>query len=329
MKISVLMSCYNAARYIRRSIDSILNQTFKEFEFVIIDDGSTDETAHIISSYKDPRIKFIKLSSNIGLPGALNLGLENCEGKYIARMDADDISLPHRLDIQNDFLDNHSNVIAVGASIINFDKDQNEVEIGYPPDHVSIALHLVMYERTICHPAVMFRKSIVIQEGIKYSPDHVLCEDYHFWYQLSKIGHLANIYKPLIKYFRDSSQSSSKHRLLQLQNTKHLLRSILKKYDFKHLHLIIDYLIISKQPRDQRKLAMHTICNSARFECEFDNKLIKEVMALKELRFNFRYSNKLSIVIASIRYLLCIRKDFYVKVAFLLKIRHIARMKRC
>lgn len=328
MKVSVLMSCYNASEHIRRSIDSILCQSFKEFEFIIINDGSVDETARIINSYKDPRIKFIDLLSNIGLVDALNLGLDVCKGKYIARMDADDISLTNRLAIQKKFLDNNPDVIAAGSSIINFDKYGNEIEVEFPLDHNSIALHLVTFERTICHPAVMFRKDIVTKRGIKYNPEHILCEDYHFWYQLSKAGQLANIGTPLIKYFRGSCQSSNKYKILQLQNTKNLLRIILKKYDFGHIDLVIDYLTISKVlTKNQRNKARDMISESTLFKYEFSKDKIKDVLALKELRFSSQYLNKTSVVLALAKYLLCEKQNFCKKLIFLWKVRGIEKMK--
>ncbi len=114
-RVTVLMSVYNGEKYLREAIDSILNQTFKDFEFLIIDDGSTDSSADIIRSYTDFRIRLIQNEKNIGLTRSLNKGLKLAKGEYIARMDVDDISLPIRFEKQVSFLDKYEDVKLVGS----------------------------------------------------------------------------------------------------------------------------------------------------------------------------------------------------------------------
>ena len=116
--VSVLTSVYNGERYLRRAIDSILNQSFINFEYIIIDDGSTDSTNKIIQSFNDPRIKLIENTQNIGLTKSLNIGVKICRGDYIARIDADDISFKQRLRKQYHFLLNNMNVVLVGGQRI-------------------------------------------------------------------------------------------------------------------------------------------------------------------------------------------------------------------
>ena len=127
-KISVLMSAYNSEKYISESIESILNQTFKDFEFIIINDGSSDNTAKIIQKYaeKDERIRFINSKQNQGIIAALNPGFSMCRGEYIARMDSDDISLPKRFEKQIEYMDKHSECGVLGTSIIIFDKENSK-----------------------------------------------------------------------------------------------------------------------------------------------------------------------------------------------------------
>ena len=112
--ISVVMSVYNGEKYLKRSIDSILNQTFKDFEFIIINDGSTDKSLEIIKSYDDDRIVLID-QENKGLTKSLNIGIKTASGKYIARQDADDVSLPDRLKKQVDFLEVREDVVLLGC----------------------------------------------------------------------------------------------------------------------------------------------------------------------------------------------------------------------
>ena len=129
--VSVIMSVYNGEKYLVQAIDSILNQTYQNFEFIIIDDCSTDNSSHILQEYakKDSRIKIIKKEKNIGIKGFienLNLGISIAEGKYIARMDADDISLPERFQKQVTFLENNPEIFMVGAQI-DFINEKNEI----------------------------------------------------------------------------------------------------------------------------------------------------------------------------------------------------------
>ena len=119
-RVSVVMPAYNAEKYIGEAIDSILNQTFTDFEFIIIDDGSSDRTADIVKSYSDPRIRLLANERNSGIVASLNRGIQKATGKYIARMDADDYSRLDRIKKQVDFLDNHPEVIALGTSFSTF-----------------------------------------------------------------------------------------------------------------------------------------------------------------------------------------------------------------
>ena len=116
-RVSVLTSVYNGERYLRESVESILNQTFPDFEFVIVDDGSTDRTFEILSSYNDPRIVLLQNSSNLGLIGSLNRGLEVCRAPLIARHDADDFSHLDRISRQLDFMENHLDVAVLGTQM--------------------------------------------------------------------------------------------------------------------------------------------------------------------------------------------------------------------
>ena len=156
LKVSVLMSVYNGDRYLREAIDSILNQTLDNFEFIIIDDGSTDASNQIIKSYRDPRLKMVKNKENIGLTKSLNIGIGLCCGEYIARMDADDISLPKRLEIQYKFMDDHPEVGICGT--LNRGIENNKVGISkYPEDHDSIYC-MLLFQNVFDHSTLMMSK---------------------------------------------------------------------------------------------------------------------------------------------------------------------------
>ena len=125
--VTVLMSVYNGERYLNEAIDSILAQTFTDFEFLIIDDASTDSTPKILHSYDDPRIRIVTNEENLGLTKSLNKGLALAQGEYIARMDADDISLPERLMMQLNFLIDNKTVPLVGSGAIMIDEDGKSI----------------------------------------------------------------------------------------------------------------------------------------------------------------------------------------------------------
>ena len=327
MKISVLIPCYNAEKFIQRSIDSVLSQSYSELELVIVDDGSTDSTAKIINSYQDSRIKIISLESNLGIVKALNIGLDACRGTYIARMDADDICLEDRLAKQSYYLDNNAEVVAVGSSVINFNEAGQQVEINYPTDHSSILLNLLLFERNICHPSVMFRAN-VIEKGIKYKEQYNLCEDYDLWFQLSRIGKLANIERPLLKYFRGGSQSSIQQKELMLQKTRILLFNIWQQYEVDDIDLLINYITLEKDiDRRKRKLASSTIRLFLLKLKHFTAEQVNEALNFKELRFCYRYKNSMIFLISLINYLMTIRQGWIKKFIFFWKIKKIEMMK--
>ena len=124
--VSVVMPVYNGSKYLKEAIDSILNQTFTNFELIIINDGSTDNSEDIIFSYQDRRIYYLKNEHNKGICITLNRGLDNARGKYIARMDCDDISMPQRLAKQVNYLERHRDVGALGTDIITFGKGHTD-----------------------------------------------------------------------------------------------------------------------------------------------------------------------------------------------------------
>ena len=124
-KISVLMPAYNAEKYIGEAIESILNQTYKDFEFIIINDGSIDRTEDIILSYDDPRIIYLKNKENSGIVASLNNGLKQAKGQYVARMDADDISLPTRFEKQLQYMESNQHIFVLGTSLILFGENSN------------------------------------------------------------------------------------------------------------------------------------------------------------------------------------------------------------
>jgi len=194
-KISVVMSVYNGEKHLRESIESILNQTFTDFEFIIVNDGSTDNSLEIITSYDDERIKIINNEENIGLTKSLNKAIKQARGVYIARQDADDISLSNRLELQFKFLEKHPEVALLGTGIYVIDENGDEIEkrIMHPNPKRSL-----LKGNRFIHGSVMFRKSVIDELGA-YNETLRYSQDYELWLRLSKEYDVRNLTVPLYK----------------------------------------------------------------------------------------------------------------------------------
>ena len=219
-KITVIMPVYNASSYLEEAISSILNQTFDDFEFLIFNDGSTDNSADIVQSYNDKRIKFIDSNLNKGYVYHLNHCIDLAQGEYIARMDADDISLPRRFEKQVAFMDANPNVGVCGTwfKIIG-----TGAEIRHPVDNDSIRLALLNH-CAIGHPTVMLRTHLLKEYGLRYESSFVPAEDYFFWVAMSKHCDLANLPEFLLEYRIHQKQISNYRRKEQSKKSQQLRR---------------------------------------------------------------------------------------------------------
>lgn len=215
--ISVIMPVYNSGLYLKDAIDSILTQSFADFELIIFNDGSVDNSAEIIESYNDPRIQFVNNSYNQGYVPLLNEGLKRAKGKYIARMDADDISESQRFALQYAYMEAHPDCILCGSrfSVIG-SEDRSEL----PLDNETIKLKL-LYITPFCHPSVMIRNEVLQQHNIQYNTAHSPAEDHEMWVQLSAYGSFHNMEESLLRYrVHDNNVSMKKRTAQQIQNLK-------------------------------------------------------------------------------------------------------------
>jgi len=210
--VSVLMPAYNAEAYIADAIESILEQSFKDFELIIVDDNSSDATNAIIKRYasKDKRVKLVKNEQNLKISASLNKGIAIAKGKYIARMDADDKSLPERLQTQVNFLDQNKQVVLVGSAINVCDSRLKKINVRrYNSGDTLIRQKIFRYGQ-FCHPAVMFRTAAGVEAG-GYDPSLYDAEDYDFFFRLGLHGDMANLNDVLLNY-RTSKTSVSASR---------------------------------------------------------------------------------------------------------------------
>ena len=228
--ITVLMPVYNGAKYLNESIDSILNQTFSDFEFLIIDDESTDDSVKIIKSYDDPRIKLIVNKKNIGQSATLNKGLELARGKYIARMDQDDISMPERLKKQMEFMDECPNIGVCGSWIQHFGKYDYLTPLELDDDSIKIKL---LTNQNLAHPAVMIRKSTLVKYQLNYDPTFTIAMDYDLWVRMFEYCSFANLPEPLLKYRTHKNQKSKISSGISYTEMMRVLALLLEKMDFR------------------------------------------------------------------------------------------------
>ena len=221
-KVSVVMAVYNTAEYVREGIDSILNQSFEDFEFIIINDGSTDNLLEIIETFDDPRIILIN-QRNQGRAVALNNGIIQAKSNIIARFDADDISYSDRLEIQFNYMESNPNCIALGSNADVIDKDGNYIYRSNQPLSSHRLKSGLPLRTPFIHPSTVFRRDIFLKAG-KY-PD-IIIEDLLLFNKMASLGDFSNIEQPLIKYRISPSACTRRSK-----ETNKILRKIVVHFD--------------------------------------------------------------------------------------------------
>jgi glycosyltransferase involved in cell wall biosynthesis len=286
--VSVLLPVYNSENYLKEALDSVLNQTVQNFEIIIIDDGSTDNSkANIIDIYKDQRIHYYRNEKNLGLPQTLNLGLKKCKGKFIARMDADDISFPNRFEKQIEFLESNRDIALVGSAYISLKGNKN---MGFRPqvtNHKKLKSKL-LFGNNICHPSVMFNSTFINKHDLFYDPKFRYAQDYNLWTKLILKGYkLDNISEPLIYYRRTKENSDA-------------IKSTITNLNFQRtIEKYISFLFPALNEMEVNK-AFYLLRRPENLKwidaIRIYNKLIFESMKIKnfdQLDFSLRLSNQL------------------------------------
>jgi len=223
--ITVLMPVYNAEEYLKQAIESILNQTFTNFEFLIINDCSTDSSFEIIKSYDDNRIRLVHNEKRLNLTGSLNKGIDLAKGKYIARMDADDISLPQRLQKQYEFMESNHEIGICGTWVQSFGLENAIAK--YQTKDIYIKLKM-LHESHFCHPSVIIRTTILKQHNLYYNPNDPSAGDYEFWCRALKHTKFANIPEILLKYRKSKTSISATEYEIQKQNSNNIKTVLFK-----------------------------------------------------------------------------------------------------
>ncbi len=224
-KVSIILPVYNGEKYLAEAIESILDQTFQDFELLIINDCSPDNSEIVISKFTDKRIKYVKSEVNRGLAETLNNGIRLAKGAYIARMDQDDISDARRLELQVEALDGDKELGLCGTAIRLFGGTNPHV-VKNPESHESIFTNLLFYN-CMAHPSVMFRKDLFIQNKLLYDKSYDWAEDFELWCRAKYLVKCLNINFPLLNYrINETSMTASSesrvHRTIARINNRNL-----------------------------------------------------------------------------------------------------------
>ncbi|ALJ04597.1 hypothetical protein APS56_05340 [Pseudalgibacter alginicilyticus] len=244
--VSVIMPVFNNVLYIEEAVYSILNQTFSDFELIIIDDGSTDGTSELLKTFTDFRIKTIYFKENKGVSIATNEGFKLAKGKYIARMDGDDVSVPERLEKQVNVLNENSHIFICGG-LVKYFGGSNEV-IPYKEKYSEILAELLL-SCSICMGASMFRRKELA--NYFYDETRISGEDYYFWTQVAWLGEIYNLQTVLLLYRVHDRQASTKHKSQQVLDDISIRLQLFKKLNYdtnKFSDSLVSKMLLLNQP---------------------------------------------------------------------------------
>jgi len=286
--VSVIMTNYNTPEeYLRQAIDSILSQSYSNFEFIIVDDCSTDNSLSVIESYEDRRIQILKNSQNIGLTKSLNKALAICKGEFIARMDSDDISEPERFEKQVQYLKDHSDVVVCGTWAKLFDDWQKTHTNKYVrreiPSREEYSIYqLFSNDPNLVHPSAMFSRRLMLQYHIKYDERYIFAQDYRMWISCNQYAKCSIVPDVLLNYrVHDKAISSSKRDIQE----DCVFRIIQEQLDKLHLTLDDDLrpyhfqLLTSRKPYDTKiKKWMKTMIDANKRFNVYDQRLLKKLL---------------------------------------------------
>ena len=221
-KVTVLMPTYNVEKYVREAIESVLRQTFTDFELLVMDDCSTDGTLEVVRSISDPRIRIEQNPKNLGLADNLNRGLSLITTELVARMDGDDIAEPFWLEREVEVLDNHPEIGIVSGGFERFGTQQSLVR--FPEKHED-GLANMLFECTVIVPT--YRMTLYRDHGLRYSSEAFPAEDYRFWAECLRVTKLYNIQETLFHYRMHPTQICTEKRMVQQEKVAQVRRYML------------------------------------------------------------------------------------------------------
>lgn len=223
-RVSVLMPVYNGEKYLRTAVESILGQSFRDFEFLIVDDGSVDATPEILASFRDPRLKVVRQPSNMGVAAGLNRVMFEARGEYVVRMDSDDIAVKNRLELQVGFLDKHPSIALCGGAVKRFGEVRGIVR--YPLRHPEIQAQM-LFNPAFAHPAVAWRRNAFDELGLCYEDEIPTAEDYDLWVRACRVLEAGNMDAVLLNYRVDRKVKLSAYVQQQLDGARRIRADLL------------------------------------------------------------------------------------------------------
>ena len=247
-QVSVILTTYNSEHCVRKTLDALLAQTMGDFELIILDDGSSDNTVNILKTYTDPRIRLVINEHNIGVSATRNKGMKMARGKYVCPSDHDDISVPDKLKVQVNYLDAHPSVVLLSTQVEFFlrGKEYPHHQYDSPPPHL---LHWMLYLRSpIVHSSICFRRSFWQEHNLRYNPEIKYADDYELYHLFADIGPIHMLPQKLVTKYEDGENASFSKKM-EMDQSLHQLYMERYQYLFDH-------------PVDEQEIAhIQTICN--------------------------------------------------------------------
>jgi glycosyltransferase involved in cell wall biosynthesis len=291
-RVSVVMPVYNGKKYLREAVDSILAQTFNDFELIIIDDGSTDSTADILNEYKDERIKLVKNIQNRGISFSTNKGISIASGKYIAKMDCDDISYPDRFMAQVQLLDENIDIDVVGSWIEYIGQDSQP--IGKIGTYLGSAMGLrwfTFFNTPLANPAVMMRRRFFDFAG-QYDEKFAVIQDYELWVRSNLASRFSNIQKVLLKYRIHESNISKKRTMTEKEMGYRMSQKYFNLYLGKEIPINAIKVIQNPQKAESLEAYKSSIYTLYQMNKKFHKDYCLQPQEIVDI--NLDYANRLS-----------------------------------
>jgi glycosyltransferase involved in cell wall biosynthesis len=213
--VSVLLSVHNDARFLAAAVESVLRQTVDDLELIVVDDASTDETPAVLSAVQDPRLQLLRNEHQLGLAASLNRGLDQAQSRYVARLDADDVALPQRLESQLARIAATPSVAVVGTAVLDLDETGRVGTLHRNPVGTRAVRWLALFGSPFFHPTVLVDRELLDRHGLRYDPAYLESEDYELWSRLLELGDGTNLAEPLVLKRVHAGQASLRRSDLQ------------------------------------------------------------------------------------------------------------------
>ncbi|PEA19358.1 glycosyl transferase family A [Bacillus cereus] len=274
-RVTVLMPVYNGENYLREAIESILNQTYEDFELLIINDGSTDKSLEIINSFHDSRIRLISNEVNLKLIRTLNKGLDLATGEYIARMDSDDIAHPQRLELQVKKMDEDKEIVICGTSLRFIGKRFSTPFLVEGEENIK---NYLVVKNCLMHPSVMIRSAVFKKENIYYDEEFIHAEDYELFQRVSGNYKVINLKQPLLFYRLSPTGISRVHEVEQKSMEISISMKALQEIGINFNRNKYDKIHLSKKEILQARAELENAYNSSNVPRGYDAKKITQLL---------------------------------------------------